>query len=683
MGDSITRIQPSFVSGELSPRLLGRIDLDKYASGCSDITNMVVMPQGGLQNRPGFRFIAEAKTHARKCRLVPFQFSITQAYILEFGHQYIRFYADGGQVMNGAIPVEVATTYTEEELPYLRFAQSADVLFITHPAHHPAMLSRTSATSFNLAPISWTWPVFNAENATSITVTLSFTEPVLQPPGIYNIKFSRSGFSKGGVGLTQNHVGMYLYVYEYTGDPPAATNKVLLKIKTVTDATHGTVEIISAFGDSDGTIPTDPFTTTYWAEGSFNEVYGYPRLVTFYEDRLVFASSTDFPQRIWLSCTGDYYNFLYGTNDSDAIARSINVDQVNQIVWLKSAKKLQYGTVGGEGHLSSGGSEAVSPTKISTLMESRYGSPAEVDPVLINDETVFIQRPGKTLRRYSYNYESDSFSGENLSILAEHLTMNTNITQIAYQQTPYGIIWCVTADGKLLGLTYVPEHKVAAWHKHTTDGEFESVATIPGDTDDEVWAVVKRTIGESTYRFVERLDPFFTDSDTEDAFFVDSGLTYDGEATTTITGLDHLIGKTVAIVGDGGVIASQTVSAEGSITLPYEASVVHVGLPYTASMATVPSVFLANDGRVFGKKKRTTKALLKFYMTHGAEVSSDGETYDTVHFPLVSNQVTLFTGDKEVTPPGGFDLEGKIYVRQTLPLPMTLLAIMPDVFLER
>ena len=133
MCDSITRIQPSFVSGDLSPRLLGRIDLDKYASGCSDITNMVVMPQGGLQNRPGFRFIAEAKTHARKCRLVPFQFSITQAYILEFEHQYIRFYADGGQVMNGAIPAEVATTYTEAELPYLRFAQSADVLFITHP----------------------------------------------------------------------------------------------------------------------------------------------------------------------------------------------------------------------------------------------------------------------------------------------------------------------------------------------------------------------------------------------------------------------------------------------------------------------------------------------------------------------------------------------------------------------
>lgn len=678
MADSFTRIQPSFVSGELSPRLLGRIDLDKYASGCSDITNMVVMPQGGLQNRPGFRFIAETKTHARKCRLVPFQFSITQAYILEFGHQYIRFYADGGQVMSGASPVEVVTTYTEAELPYLRFAQSADVLFITHPAHHPSTLSRTSATSFKLAPISWTWPVFNAENATKVTVTLS----AVLPPSRYNIEFSDSGFSRGGVGLTQSHVGMYLYVYKYTGDPPAATNKVLLKIETVTDATHGTVETIRESGQPFvGIIPTDP--TTYWAEGAFNAVYGYPRLVTFYEDRLVFASSTDFPQRIWLSQTSDYYNFLYGTNDSDAIARSINVDQVNQIVWLKSAKKLQYGTVGGEGHLSSGSSEAVSPTKISTLMESRYGSPAEVDPVLINDETVFLQRPGKVLRRYSYNYESDSFSGENLSILAEHLTMNTNITQIAYQQTPYGIIWCVTADGNLLGLTYVPEHKVAAWHKHTTDGEFESVATIPGDTDDEVWAVVKRTIGESTYRFVERLDPFFTDSDTEDAFFVDSGLTYDGEATTGISGLDHLIGKEVAIVGDGGVIASQTVSAEGSITLPYEASVVHVGLPYTASMATVPSVFLANDGRVFGKKKRIVKALLKLYMTHGAEVSSDGETYDTVHFPLVSNQVTLFTGDKESSLAGGFDLDGKIYVRQTLPLPMTLLAVMPDINVER
>lgn len=318
-------------------------------------------------------------------------------------------------------------------------------------------------------------------------------------------------------------------------------------------------------------------------------------------------------------------------------------------------------------------------------MESRYGSPESVDPVLINDETVFVQRPGKILRRYSYNYESDSFSGENLSILAEHLTMNTTISQIAYQQSPYGILWCVTADGDLLGCTYLPEHKVVAWHKHTTDGDFESVATIPGSTDDEVWVVVKRTIGGATVRYVEKMADFFSgDDDTlEDAFFVDSGLTYDSTATTSITGLNHLAGKSVAILGDGASIAAQTVSSGGAITLPYSASVVQAGLPITSKMATMPLVMQASDGRIIGKRKHIVKARLKFYSTHGAQISADGTSYDTVHFPLESNEVTLFTGDKEVSFPGGFDPDGKMWIRQTLPLPFTLLGIETDVMVDR
>jgi hypothetical protein len=671
--DAITKLQSSFVSGVLSPRMLGRVDLEKYGSGCSELTNFVVLPNGAIEKRPGLKFISETKTSATKSRLVPFQFSITQAYVLEFGAGYIRFYADGGQVVDGATPVEVSTTYTESELPYLRFAQSADVLYITHPDHKPAMLQRTSATSFTLTDVTWTWPVFNTEN--SGTTTLTATPKVPGSAGVVNIVFSNSTFSKGNAGLTADHVGMYLQMTHNTGSPPTAEDPGYMQILTVTSTSTGTAHVES-------TLPTNVAVTT-WSEGSFNEVYGYPRLVTFYEDRLTFASSTDFPQRIWLSCAGDYYNFAYGTDDDDAIARSINVDQVNHIVWLKSGKKLYYGTVGGEGHLSSGSSSAVTPTSITTLMESRYGSTESVDSVLIGNETIFLQRPGKTVRRYAYDYQSDSFSGENLSILAEHLTMNTTITEMAYQQEPYGVVWCVTADGDLLGLTYMPEHKVAAWHKHTTDGDFESVCTIPGDTDDEVWVVVKRTIGGATKRYVERLEPFFTDTTTEDAFFVDSGLTYDGAAATTISGLSHLAGKTVSILGDGAVIASKVVSATGTVTLPYSASVVHVGLPYTSTMATMPIVMTDGSGTVMGKRKRISSERIKFYATHGCEVSADGITYDTVNFPLVENEVTLFTGDKDVSFPGGFDMYGKMYLRQALPLPCTVLSLMPDIIIER
>ncbi len=663
------RIQTSFVSGELSPRLLGRIDFEKYGSGCSELTNFVVLPQGGITNRPGLEYIAESKTSAKRCRLVPFQYSTTQSYILEFGERYIRFYANGGQVTSGGNPVEVQTSYFEEDLPYLRFAQSADVLYICHSKYPPTKLSRTSPTSFSLEAVSWTWPIFNSENTSDVTVTASGTT------GNVTLTFSSASFSKGNAGLTNDHVGMYIYLYTYTGSPPVKSDVGLAYIASVTDATHCTATVIK-------TLPTTS-ATPYWAESTFGKVYGYPRCVTFYEDRLVFASSTDFPERIWLSKTGDYYNFEYGTNDDSAIARSINSEQVNAIVWMKSAKKLHYGTLGGEGHLSSGGNGALTPTNVTTLTESRYGSPGSVDPVLIGDETLFLQRPGRTLRRYAYNYERDAFSGENLSILAEHLTKDYSITEMAYQQEPYNILWCIRSDGDLLGLTYMPEHKITAWHRHTTDGEFESVATIPGTTDDEIWVVVKRTIGGATKRYIERMKPFYQGGDLEDAFFVDSGLSYDGAATTSITGLTHLAGKSVAVLADGAVVANKTVSAGGAITLPYSASVVHAGLPYTCNMVTMPLVLTTSDGGVVGRKKRIIKTTLRFYDTHGAQISADGTTFDTVHFPLVDNEVTLFTGNKDVSFPGSFDLDAKIHIRQNLPLPFTLLSIMPDVYVDK
>jgi hypothetical protein len=670
MADASIRAQTSFVSGELSPRLLGRIDLEKYGSGCSELTNFVVLPQGGIQNRSGFRYIAETKSSG-VARLVPFQYSITQDYILEFGAGYIRFFADGGQVCSsGTTPLEVATTYTAAELPYLRFAQSADVLYIVHEDHPPAKLSRVSATSFTLSNVSFMWPVFNAENISDVTLTVSATSG----PTI-NFTFSSDAFSKGNVGLTQDHVGMFIQMTHSTLTDgvlvPDAPGYML--ISTVTSATTGTAFVLVDMPS------TDPETS--WSEGSFNAVYGYPRLVTFYEDRLVFAANTFFPDRIWLSQTGDYYNFEYGVSDNDAIGRSINAEQVNSLVWLKSAKKLHYGTIGGEGSLSSGDTGALSPTNVTTTAESRYGTPQTVDAILINNETIFAQRPGKTLRRYAYDYQSDVFSGENLSILSEHLTMTYPIIEMAYQQEPYGILWCVRSDGDLLGLTYLPEHKIAAWHHHTTDGLFESVASIPGTSDDEIWAIVNRTIGGATKRYVERLDPFFVATITEDALFMDSGLTYDGVAATTITGLTHLAGETVTLLCDGANVPDQVVSPTGTITLTDAATVVQVGLPYDMSMTTMPLVMMTNSGAVIGKIKRIAKIVLKLYASHGCKISSDGVTWDTVQFDLVDNEVTLFTGDKDVGFPGGNSTNTKVYIKQDLPLPLTLLAIMPEIMI--
>jgi len=231
----------------------------------------------------------------------------------------------------------------------------------------------------------------------------------------------------------------------------------------------------------------------------------------------------------------------------------------------------------------------------------------------------------------------------------------------------------------------MPEHKVVAWHKHVTDGEFESICTIPGDSDDELWAIVKRTVGGATVRYVECMDPFFTgDSDeSEDAFFVDSGLSYDGAAVTTLSGLSHLAGETVAILADGAVQANKVVNSSGQITLDYAASKVHAGLPYICDAVTMPIPLLTQAGGLAAHKFRVVNLALRFYNTYGCKVSSDGVTFSTVHFPLVDNAIELYTGDHVINFPGAFDRFGLIHIRQDIPLPFTLLAIMPEIQIDK
>ena len=158
MADS-SPILTNFTSGELSPRLNGRIDMDKYYNGASLINNFIVLMHGGLTKRPGTRFIREIKTSTGSnsgARLIPFVFSKTQAYVLEFGHNYIRFYKDEGIIVSsGTTPYEISTTYTAAQVDGLEFVQSADVLYIVHESHPPRKLSRTGHTAWTISDVDF------------------------------------------------------------------------------------------------------------------------------------------------------------------------------------------------------------------------------------------------------------------------------------------------------------------------------------------------------------------------------------------------------------------------------------------------------------------------------------------------------------------------------------------------
>jgi hypothetical protein len=255
-----------------------------------------------------------------------------------------------------------------------------------------------------------------------------------------------------------------------------------------------------------------------------------------------------------------------------------------------------------------------------------------------------------------------------------------------YQQEPHSIVWAVRSDGLLLGFTFNREQDVLGWHRHPVggDGIVECVESIPNPngTQDDLWMIVRRTIDGATKRYIEYLETDFTEEETlEDAFFVDSGLTYDGSPATTISGLGHLEGEEVAILADGAAHPRRTV-ASGSITLQRASSVVQVGLPCPALLQTMRPDAGAEDGTAQGKTKRITKMVIRFLATLGAKSGPAENALDEIQFRSGSDPMDqappLFTGDKLIEWPGGYDFDGYIFVKQEQPLPMTVVALMPQ-----
>jgi hypothetical protein len=444
-----------------------------------------------------------------------------------------------------------------------------------------------------------------------------------------------------------------------------------LEIKSVTDD-------VTAVAIVRGTaIPAGPANASKYRKGAWNADDGYPSSVTFHEERLVFARI----QTIWGSLSGGYEDFTPGTDDADPYTYTIASDQVNAIRWLSFGKYLIAGTVGAEFVVKGSGSdESISASNISITRETTYGS-ANVMPARVGHVVLFLQRQGRKIRELVYNFDVDGYLAPDMTLLAEHITQG-GLSALAYQQELDSILWCVRSDGVLCGMTYMREQDVVGWHRHTTDGIFESVAVIPGESQDQVWVVVRRTINEDTNapqtkRYIEYFKPTEWES-VEDGFFVDSGLTYDGAEVESLSGLDHLEGKEVAILTNAGVHVSQTVTS-GEISLEWGATKVHVGLPYTSILQTMRLEAGQAEGTAQGKIKRIHTAIARLHNTIGCKIGPDLDNLDTISFRSAGDAMDeippIFTGDKIVSFRGGTTRDAFVYIVQEDPLPLTVLGI--------
>lgn len=687
-------IQNSFNAGELSPRLVGRTDIEKYTAGAQTIKNLIVQAQGGLFHRSGTRFVQEVKDSSNKTRLVPFIVSTVQAYILEFSNNLIRFYKDEGVITSGGNPVELVTTYTTAEIPELMFSQTVDSLYICHVDHAFAKLTRTSDINWTLADVDFQDGPYIAKNLTTTTLTPSAVGP---GAGITITASSTDGINDG-VGFESTDEGRLIRLL-HSGPPDAVGWAVITSRNSDVEVT---VDVQRAFGGVGG--------TDEWWLGAFGDATytGHPRAIAFHEQRMWLAANPGAAQTIYGSVISEFETFsptdIDGSVlDDSGMSYTIAAEQANTINWMDSGRTLILGTSRGIWPVQATTTlEPITPTNIQ-IKRSDVAGAAEVAPVHVDDVSIYVSRTKRQLLSAGYVGEKDSFIAEDLTLLADHIT-ESGIDEVAYAREPNSVVWCVRNDGVLVGLTNVTAQKVFAWHRHIIGGSFgtgdavvESVAVVPApdgdpssvDRDniphDQVWLIVKRTINDETKRYVEFFEDDFADTDVlEDAFFVDSGLTYEGVAADTITGLDHLNGETVQILVNGAAHPDRTVF-NGSITLAAEYTKVHVGRYPATELLPMNLEVQTRGGSSQGRLKRVPILVLRFDRTLGCEVATnpDLDEFTPVFFRSAGDPMDapppLFTGDKRVALETGWSREVLYKLQQAKPLPWNLAAAIPYV----
>lgn len=682
MGANIRTYKASFNGGELTPEFFGQIGDAKFQTGLALCRNFVVKPQGPIENRAGFSFVREVKDSAKPVRLLPFTFSTTQTMILELGAGYFRFHTMGATVLSNDVPYEIANPYAAADLFDIHTTQSGDVLTLVHPNYKPMELRRLGATNWTLVPIAFT--------------------PLVQPPTAVNAASSGAGtqydysyvittFSTdlltqsvaSAAATCQNNIFATgaKNTISWTPPPGAVAGQTQYAVYKRVGGSYGYIGRTTDNSLVDDNIAADLSLTPPNYDQVFQAAGDYPAAVSYYEQRRVFGGTANAPQKIWMTRSGTESDMSYSlpTKDDDRIAFRIAALQANTIRHLVPLSDMVALTSSTEFRIYSVNTDALTPTSISPKPQSYIGA-SNVQPCLIGSNLLYGAARGGHMQEMSYSRDANGYISGDLSLRSIHLFDDYELVDMAYAKAPIPIVWAVSSSGKLLGLTYVPEQQVGAWHQHDTDGVFESCAVVAEGREDVLYVVVRRSIGGVDRRYVERLESRrFTD--LARAFFVDSGATYDGPLTTTINALDWLEGKTVNILADGAVHPSRQVT-NGQITLDNPASVVHVGLPIVADAETLPLAAQIDTGYGQGRVKNVNKVWMRVVSSSG--ISAGPSVDSLVQFKQRTTEPygtppALRTSEIEIDVKPDWGSDAAIVVRQSDPLPITITSMTMEV----
>lgn len=782
--------QYGFSGGEWAEELFGRTDIDKYALALRKAKNIAISKHGSAVNRPGTAYVGEVRNSAKSTRIVPFQFSTTQAYVGEMGDEVWRPLMDGGQILEAtknvvsisqaspgvveitghtwsdgdrvfpvgiggmvelldnrvftvadaatdtftlldmwgdAVDTSAYTAYTsggtfarlyQLTLPFdhlevfdIGYAQTADTMLLAHLSYAPRKLTRSGHASWSIATITFA-PTLAAPTSPAATNTVGSGATT------YSYKITAIDEDTGeeslptSVASTTNDLttsGNYNTVTWV-----AASGAERYIIYKADNGVYGLIGGTTGTSFVDDNILPDLGDTPPAARNPFGSSNNYPAVVDFHEGRSVWAHTNTTPGGVWLSVSNLYYNMNVASpaKGDDAVSLDLRPG-VNAVNGLASLKKLVVLTSEAEYTIEGGGvTNYITPSSLVVERHTLRGA-RKLKPIIVGSIVLYVQRQGAVVRAFGYSFEKDGYRSNDLTLLAPHLFRGHTIIDCCYQQDPDSAVWFVRDDGVILSLTFVEDQNTFAWARHYLGGTFgsgasatgygvaESCCSIEGETQDDVYFVVKRTINGVTKRYIEKLAPRWQaalDADDDvtniaEAYFLDCGITYThADAKTIIPNLWHLEGQEVYALVDGNVQGPFTV-ASGKITLTTAmvgtdedaTSQAHVGLAYSSEIVDMPIAQNVETGAPQGRLKGVDKVVLKLIHTRGVKYGSyehQDRLTEIQQSHLRANwndPIQPYSGDTHpLTCDAGWTLDGSVIVRQDYPLPMEVSMIAKD-----
>lgn len=634
-------VQTNFNYGELDPLMLGRSDIKPYTGGCKTLSNWSLLTQGGIRRRPGLAYVATVTPGAGENwtrRLAPFDFGLGQAYLFIFRGARIEIYLPDGTFCTTV----TGCPWGDEQVWELNWSQSGDTMIVTHKNFAPQRILRTGSTTFSRSDFAFEVDGVN-NKVYQPYYKYAPAECLLTPnttSGTITLTLSSAWWSDDLVGKVVRHKGKQIKITSIT----STTVAVGTCLETLTSATA----------------------SSQWDQPAFDAVYGYPQCSAFHENRLWFAGAKSKPSGLWASKTAAFFNFDYGTSkDDEAIDYAVESSQAAEIKHMVSNRHLQIFTSVGEFFVpTSFDNKPITPTGIIVRRQTPYGC-SSLRPAVLDGATLFVQRTGKVVREFLYDYYQQSYGSNATSLMSTHLLTSPVDMAVQYGSTdrPEQYAFIVNSDGSMAVYHSVRAEKLSGWVPWTTDGQFVSVAVV----SDTTFVLVKRTINGAAVLTLEKFDNTKT---------LDCAKTATGSALTTWSGFSHLNGNTVSVTSGNYYLGDYAVSG-GSFTTPFAVNSVQVGMNFSPIAETTPPVMDVGNGPLSADPRRISR--VNMLLNSALAVSVKGTamiirqvTDDLSLEPTPKTESKLFFLS-------GYSRRPTVTFRQDIPLPLTIMSLALEV----